>query len=50
MNYMFRMDAVEAVNELVGNHQHCLERESAPAKAEEIFQTCAEEIKDHKTL
>lgn len=41
------MDVLEAANELVGEHQHCLERESAPAKAKEVLQTWAEEIKDH---
>ena len=48
MNYLFRMNEAEAVNELAGNHQYCLEREFAPAKVKEVFQTWAEEIKTHK--
>ena len=42
------MDVLEAANELIGKHQHYLEGESALAKAEEVFQTWAEEIKDHR--
>ena len=44
------MNIAEAVNELVGNHQYCLEREFAAAKVEEIFQTWAEEIKNHNIV
>lgn len=47
MSNTFGMDVVEAANKLVGNHQHCLEGEPAPAKAEEVVQTWAEEVKDH---
>lgn len=50
MNYLFRMDVPETVNELVGNHQYCLEREFAPAKVQGIFQTWAEEIKNCKNI
>lgn len=34
MGYRFRMNVAEPVNELVGNHQHCLRRKFAPAKFE----------------
>ena len=47
MDYTFRMDVAEPVNELVGNHQHCLKRKFAPAKFEEVFQAWAKEIEDH---
>lgn len=50
MNYTLGMHVLEAANELIGKHQHRLEGESALAKAEEVFQTWAEEIKDHHSV
>lgn len=38
------MDISETMNELVGEHQHGLERELATAEIEKVFQTRAQEI------
>ena len=50
MNEALGMEVLEAAKELVGEHQDCLEGESVPAKAEEVVQSGAEEIKDHRSV
>lgn len=47
MDGILGMDILETTNELVGEHQHCLERELATAKVEEVLQAWSKEIEHH---
>lgn len=44
------MDVFETVKELIGEHQHGLEREFAAAVVEKIFQTRPQEIEHHRVV
>lgn len=47
VNDPLRVDGLKTADELVGEHQHRLERELAAAEAEEVFQAWSEKVEHH---